>query len=376
MKVTEVDIVRGERAIPLPEPWRAAWREPSGEPVAALGYGFYRVYTDEGITGIGPYTGCEDTSLVEGVDPFHVEAFWDAHMSGRRLGTSGKGAAGLEIALWDIIGKALGQPVHRILGVYRDKILAYAATSRLLEVDEHVRQVLGLMEQGFKAVKLRLHRPDPMDDLKIVEAVRTAAGDDLIILVDANQNNFNEGYDPWSRETALEVAERLQELHVYLLEEPRPRKDVEGLAKIADAMCMLIAGGEHSPTIYDFREHILRGAYDIIQPDVIMGGNTGITGIRRDAIVAGYFGKLIVPHVISSGNTPLGLAATLQAMATVDNCPMVEYPCDPPILTTDTLQAIVKEPILIDEDGYVQVPDRPGIGVEIDEEKLSAGLGM
>jgi D-galactarolactone cycloisomerase len=287
-----------------------------------------------------------------------------------------KGAAGLEIALWDIIGKALNQPVHKILGAYRDKILVYAATSRLLEVDQHVQQVQDLLYEGFKAVKLRLHRPDPMDDLKMVEAVRASAGDDLIILVDANQNHFTEGYDPWSRETAFEVAERLQELHVYFLEEPQPRKDVEGLAKIADAMDMLIAGGEHSPTIYDFREHILRGAYDVIQPDVILGGNTGITGIRRAAIVADYFGKLIVPHVISSGNMSLGLAATLQAMATVENCPMVEYPCDPPILTTGTLQAIVKEPILIDGDGYVRVPDRPGIGVEIDEEKLAAGLVM
>ena len=105
-------------------------------------------------------------------------------------------------------------------------------------------------------------------------------------------------------------------------------------------------------------------------------GNMGITGIRKVAVMADYFGKLVIPHVLSNAHFPIVMAATLQAMATVQNCPMVEYPYDPPILTVDTTQTIVKEPILIDKDGFVKIPTRPGIGIEIDEEKLSENVAI
>lgn len=369
MKVTKVETIRNKEPIPLPEPWKAAWRGPSAEPITSFGFSFYKVYTDEGIVGISPCTG--NPSTLVGFDPFHVEEFWNKHMSGKRAGNSGRGGSGLEIALWDIIGKAANKPVHKILGACRDKILVYAATSRLLNKEQHAKQALDLMNEGFKAIKLRLHRPNPWDDLAVVETVRESVGDELMILVDANQNNASEDYNFWSRRTALQIAKELDKLGVYFLEEPLPRRDIEGLAEIASSVDMFIAGGEHSPTVYDFKEHILRGAYDILQPDVILGGNMGITGIRKVAIVAEYFGKMVIPHVCSNGNFPLGLSATLQAMATVENCPMVEYPYDPPVLTTETTQTIVKEPILIDKNGFVKIPDKPGIGIEIDEEKLS-----
>ena len=370
MKVTKVEIVRSKEPIPLPEPWLSAWNAPGGKPATSFGFSFYKVYTDEGIVGIGPNTGAS-SSLLEGFDPFHAGEFWNTHMSGKRSGTSGKGAAGLEIALWDIIGKAAGQPVYKLLGACRDKILVYAATSRLLEKEQHVKQVLDIMNEGFKAVKLRLHRPNPWDDLAVAEAVRDAVGDDMTILVDANQNNPSVGYNFWPRRTALKIARELDNLNVFYLEEPLPRRDIEGLAEIAALVDMFVAGGEHSPTVYDFKEHLLRGAYDIIQPDVILGGNMGITGVRKAAEMADCFERLIIPHVCSGGNFSILLAATLQAMATVSNCPMVEYPYDPPILTVDTMQTIVKEPILIDKDGYIKIPDKPGIGIEIDEEKLA-----
>ena len=370
MKVTKVEIVRNKEPIQLPEPWLSAWNAPGGKPTTSFGFSFYKVYTDEGIVGIGPDTGASP-ALLDGFEPFHVGEFWNRHMSGRRSGTFDKGAAGLEIALWDIIGKAANKPVYKLLGACRDKILVYAATSRLLEKEQHVRQVQEIMNEGFKAVKLRLHRPNPWDDLAVVEAVRDAVGDGIMILVDANQNNPSPGYNFWPRRTALKIARELDKLNVYYLEEPLPRKDVEGLAEIASLVDMFIAGGEHSPTVYDFKEHLLRGAYDIIQPDVILGGNMGITGVRKAAEMADCFERLIIPHVCSGGNFSILLAATLQAMATVDNCPMVEYPYDPPILVVDTMQTIVKEPILIDKNGFVKVPDKPGIGVEIDEEKLS-----
>ncbi len=374
MKVTKVETVRSKEPVPLPIPWKAAWTEPSGRQVTSLGYSFYKVYTDEGIVGIGPCTGYKDPSTLEGFDPFHVEEFWLAQMSGKREGTSGNRASGLEIALWDIIGKAAGQPVYKLLGACRDKILVYAATSRLLKKEEHARQVQEIMDVGLKAVKLRLHRPNYLDDLAMVEAVRDAVGDEMMILVDANQNNKSEGYEYWSRGTSLWMAEKLEELNVYYMEEPLPRPDIEGLKAMAASVDMFIAGGEHSRTIYDFKEHAVEGAYDILQPDVAMTGNIGITGIRKVAIMADYFDEMVVPHVLSSGHFPLAMAATLQAMATVENCPVVEFPYDPPILTVDTIQTTVKEPISVDKDGFVKIPDKPGIGMEIDEERLSGNV--
>ena len=119
------------------------------------------------------------------------------------------------------------QPVHRLLGARRDKILVYAATSRLLAKEQMVGVVQGIVAAGFRAVKLRLHRPDPRDDLAVVEAVRKAAGDDLTIVVDANQNHASPGYCHWTRRTALKMARELDSLNVYFLEEPLPMRDVE-----------------------------------------------------------------------------------------------------------------------------------------------------
>ncbi|MEA3407466.1 MAG: mandelate racemase/muconate lactonizing enzyme family protein [Chloroflexota bacterium] len=367
MKVTKVELLRSKEALTLPDPWRAAWRGPKATPITSFTFSFYKVYTDEGIVGYGPDTGARDPSILEGVDPFHVGDFWEKYMSGRRAGNSGHGASGLEIALWDIVGKAAGLPIYELLGASTDRVPVYAATSRLMEAEETADHVLAIMEEGFKAVKLRLHRPDPWDDVAIVEAVREAAGDDLKILVDANQNNACEGYPFWPRSTAEQVAQMLDAFDVYYLEEPLPRQDVEGLADIAAMVDMFIAGGEHTPTVYDFREHLLRGAYDIIQPDVILGGNYGIIGVRKAATLADYLGRLIVPHVMSGAHFALGIAATLQAMATVENCPFVEYGFDPPILTPETTQPMLVEPLLVEEDGCVPLPDKPGLGIEVDE---------
>lgn len=373
MKVTRIEIIRNRKPIPLPEEWKPAWWQPDGKPIRSLGFSFCKVHTDEDIVGLGPYMGDHDPfaeSVLLGLDPFHIERFWNACMRGRETSFSRGSYGGLEIALWDIVGKALGQPVSRTLGAQKDSTMAYAATSRLLKAEAHVKQVLDLMDAGFKAVKLRLHRPKPEDDLEVVRAVRDAVGDKLAILVDANQNNRSANYQYWSRKTALWMAKELDNLEVYFLEEPLPRRDVEGLAELAGSVDMFIAGGEHSANIYEFREHVLKGAYDVLQPDVILG-DIGITGIRKVAIFADYFGKMIVPHVCSSGSLTLNLAATLQAVATVDNCPMTEYPYDPPILTVETQQSIFREPILVEKDGSIRVPDKPGIGVEIDEDKLS-----
>ena len=375
MKIKRVEILTNKEPIRLTEPWRPAWREPDGVHTTDFTLSLYKVYTDQGIIGYGPNLG-GDPKLLRGLNPFHIRKFWHNHMGGKRAGDSGKRAAGLEIALWDIVGKAARQPVHQLLGASCQKIPVYAATSRLLEISQHIEQVKTLINLGFKAVKLRLHRPDPWADVAVIEAVRSAVGDTVEILVDANQNNSSEVYNFWSRQTAQQVARELDLLNVYFLEEPLPRNDVEGLAEISASVDMFIAGGEHTPVVADFKSHILAGSYDILQPDITLAGNFGITGLREISSVADFFGKLVIPHVTGNGNFFITLAATLQAMATVDNCPMVEFPYDPPILTPDTMQTLLAEPIWIDKDGSVEVPNKPGIGIEIDEDRLALEVSL
>jgi len=161
------------------------------------------------------------------------------------------------------------------------------------------------------------------------------------------------------------VAQELDSLGLYFLEEPLPRTDIEGLAEIAATVDMYIAGGEHVPTTYGWRPYLQASAYDILQPDLVMGGNLGITGARK--------GRLIIPHVLMSGAAfPLCLAPSLHTMAAVDNCPMVEYPYDPPVLTQSTTQSFFTEPLHIDADGCIPLPDKPGLGLELDEDRLRA----
>ena len=370
MRITNVEILRSKAPVTLPEPWRAAWTEPDGPEVREFRFAFYRVTTDVGIVGYGPHSGHPRPEALIGTDPMLVGAFFERYMGGRRAGNAGYNASGLEIALWDIVGKAAGLPIHHLLGAHRERIMVYAATSRLLSVEQMVAQVQSIAEQGFRAVKLRLHRPDPWDDLAVVEAVRDAVGDEMLILVDANQNNASDAYSFWSRKTALEMAQELDALGVYYLEEPLPRTDIEGLAEIAAMVDMYIAGGEHTPTVFDLREHLARGAYDIVQPDVSLGGNMGITGVRVAASWADLYGRMIIPHVMSGPEHLMSLAATLQAMATVPNCPMIEYAYDPPVLTPETMQAVAQEPILVEEDGCIPVPSGPGLGIGLDESQL------
>ena len=337
----------------------------------------YKVYTDQGIVGCGPNIG-GNPELIKNQDTLRIRQFWSHHMGGKRAGNSGKHAAGLEIALWDIIGKVAKLPVSHMLGAKLQKIPVYAATSRLLETKQQIEQVKSSISLGFKAIKLRFHCPNPLDDLAMISAVRDAVGNQVKILVDANPNNastsIGDEYEFWSRRTAMQMATELDQLEVFFLEEPLPRKDIEGLSRISSMVEMLVAGGEHTPTVGDFSPHLSAGAYDIVQPDITLTGNLGIIGLKEIASMADHYERLIIPHVTGGGAFFIMFAATLQVMATVDNCSMIEFPFDPPILTLETLQSVLGEPFWIDEDGAITVPCQLGLGIEINEDNLEAPL--
>ncbi|NLD74976.1 MAG: hypothetical protein GX649_19935, partial [Chloroflexi bacterium] len=154
MKIAQVDVLRSPEPIPLSHPYRAAWTEPRGALARTIEFAFYRLTTDDGLVGYGPYSGHRNPQSVVGRDPTEVGAFWEAEMGGRRAGNAGHGAAGLEIAMWDLVGKAAGLPVYRLLGATADRVQVYAATNRLLSAEETVEQVQGIVAEGFAAVKL------------------------------------------------------------------------------------------------------------------------------------------------------------------------------------------------------------------------------
>ena len=134
-------------------------------------------------------------------------------------------------------------------------------------------------------------------------------------------------------------------LNVYLLEEALPRSDIEGLDIIANSVERLMVGGEHTPTVLDFKPHLVSGAHDVQQPDITLMVNFGITGLKEVSRVANFYRHQIIPHVTGGGNFFIMLAATLQAMGTADNCLMVQFPYRPRILIPGTLQSILAEPI-------------------------------
>lgn len=379
MKITDIKVVRNSKPVILPEAWQPAWQMPDVEPRKTMGFSIIKIHTDEGITGVGPGRLSETTlerlkEVLVGLDPVYVEAFWQNYIcqSGGRGITGRESLGGVDTALWDIVGKSVGKPVYKVLGAYRDRVPVYIATAQLHSPEEHAKEAVAFREQGARAIKLRLHRPNYKDDLAVVKAVRDAVGPDMDIMVDGNQNNWSPSYKHWPRRVAMWMAKKLDALDVYYFEDPLPLRDLEGLKQLADAVDMYISGGEHAQDIFQFTSLLLSGALDIVETDITIGSRIGMTGAKKVAHVAEALGKRVVPHVTTGPNKGLHLAASLQVAATVPEwvCPYVEYIQEPPALTVETQQFLIKEPILFGKDGCVPVPQKPGIGVEIDEEVL------
>ncbi|MFC0272992.1 mandelate racemase/muconate lactonizing enzyme family protein [Metabacillus herbersteinensis] len=360
MKITSIDIK--QYLLPLEPPFKAAW---DPEPRKKFATTVVYVHTDEGITGVGSgdlMMGFEGNEhLFIGQDPFAIERHAqvidniDFHY-GR--------CWPLDLALWDLMGKATGQPVYKLLGGRSNKILAYASTGEIVTPEE---RAVGFVEQGFKAMKIRFHHKDVRDDIKVVEAVRKAVGDKLEIMVDANQG-WKMPWDvesTWDLKMAYQVAKELESLNVFWLEEPLPCHQFDLMAKLRDKVGIRIAGGEMNRNWYDFREMNKVGALDVYQPDVALAG--GITQTKKVAELVQGSGAWFSPHTWTNG---IGLLANLHLAAAISNCPYLEFPYDPPAWSNDRRDYIQKDRLMIDSDGYLVAPEKPGLGIELDEEAL------
>ena len=278
----------------------------------------------------------------------------------------------IENACWDIIGKAAGLPVYKLLGSCRDRIPVYAAWGELRSNEQRREDARWLVESGFRAVKIRFSNERMRDDIAIIEAVRDAVGDQLEIMVDANQGTACErnknGFPPvWSYERARGTARELEQLHCTWLEEPLWRYNFDGLARLNEEVDIPIAGGEINIGIPDFKIMLEKGCYDILQPNCTM--STGISYIRKIAAVADTYGKIVNPHAYIPG---MGVLQSMHLVASYSNFTWLEYPCDPPTLTPVAFQGVLTENYFPDiTDGCIPMPQAPGFGIGIDEELVT-----
>ena len=216
-------------------------------------------------------------TMVVGDSPFDIEKLMLKLRNVARIATR---PWVIENACWDIIGKAAGLPVYKLLGAARDRIPVYAAWGEIREEAQRREDAQRLVEMGFKAVKLRFSSEKMKDDIAIIENVRKAVGDKLEIMVDANQGTAcernNNGFPPvWSYERARDTAREMERLGCTWLEEPLWRYDFDGLARLNNEVDIPIAGGEINIGIPDFKLMLDKGCYDILQPNCTM--STGIS---------------------------------------------------------------------------------------------------
>ncbi len=348
---------------PLDPPFVAAW---DPEPRASQDATIVAVRSDDGVEGYASGDGLPDRELLErllvgrDVEPEEVhEVLTTVDFHHGRNWT-------LEIAVWDLLGRARGEPLWRLLGGINGRIGAYASTGELVSTDERVRRCVALRDAGVRAVKLRLST-DWRAAVPLIAAVREAVGSELEIMVDANQGWRMPGdlTPRWSLPEALGFARELERLDVYWLEEPLPTQDVAAYAELRRNTAVRIAAGEMVRTEAEARELVVRGGVDVVQADVVLSG--GVVGARRIAALAEREGRVWSPHTWSNG---YGLLANLHVALAFSTCPYLEVPFDPPAWSAERRDWLLPVTVEIDGDGMIAPPDGPGLGVVPDFDAL------
>jgi D-galactarolactone cycloisomerase len=358
VKIERVRLER--RSIELDPPFHAAW---DPEPRRSFEATLVLVETDEGVTGIGSGDTMDGFERYEhlfvGQDPLAIER----HVAVLETITFHAGRYWpLEAALWDLAGKAAGKTVAELLGGQLDRLPAYASTGEQRSPDERSESALRLREEGFRALKLRIDRTRLDEGFAAVEAVREAVGDSMEIMVDLNQGWRMPGDigPALDFDAVASVAARLRDLGVFWLEEPLPRDDVKGYAALRQDGGLRIAGGEMARTTAELEAFEAADGLDVYQPDAVL--SVGLLRERELAERVTARGHSFTPHTWTNG---IGLLANLHLTAGVGGGPYLEFPYDPPGWRPDRRDFMLAEPIRVDPEGFVTVPNRPGLGVEL-----------
>jgi D-galactarolactone cycloisomerase len=351
--------------VDLEPPFHVAWDpEPRSHQDATL----VGVHTDEGLTGWASGDALPDREQLEsflvGLDPFRTELVRELEET---VDFHGGRAWTLEAAVWDVLGKATGQPVWKLLGGRSEQLLAYASSAEPVESQERAARCVALRDAGIRAVKIRFHHADWREDVAVVEAVRDAVGDGLELMVDANQGWRMPGdlERRWDVPTAAQVARALEPLGVYWLEEPLRTDDFEGYRALRGLTSLRLAAGEMVRSAHEARDLVLRGGVDVLQCDAVL--SLGIGGCRRAAALADLMGRAWSPHTWSNG---YGLLVNLHAALAFSTVPYIEVPLDPPTWPAERRDWLLPAPIGVAADGTIAPPAGPGLGVEPDLDAL------
>lgn len=318
--------------------------------------------TDEGIQGIGltffggPLTPslraavdslCE---LIVGDDPMQVEAIADRLR--QVAGSAGPegiftlALAAVDLALWDIKGKALEQPVASLLGGHRSRVPTYASGALMRPHNLEYLAEAGprLMEMGFKQMKTQMGaEPTPEREVARIRTLRNAIGDDIDLMCDINQL--------WNVNQAIDIGKRVEEYHLFWLEDVVVRDDYQGLARVADTLTTPIAAGEYVYGIRPFRHMLEHRSVDIVMIDLLRVG--GITQFRKVAGMAEAFNLPVVSHLIPE--------IQVHNVAAIPNGLTVEY-------MPWTLRLYEEAPAI--KDGEIVVPDKPGLGLKFSQDAI------
>jgi D-arabinonate dehydratase len=293
--------------------------------------------------------------MILGKDVLTIERLWQVMYEGTtrfgRKGAAVRAISGVDIALWDAVGKMASIPVSRLLGGYADSVKVYASGGFYHgddDLDHLLAEMQGYIHQGFRALKMKVGR-DFRKDVKRVESVRSAVGNDVDILVDANE--------AWDCSTAFKFIDAIRDLDIYWLEEPLKPDDIDGYAMLNQKSPIPIAAGENEYTKWGFKDLIANRAVSIVQPDVTRVG--GITEWMKVATMAQAWNMVCVPHAVQEIHISL--------VAAVTNSPMMEY-FTPDHFLQNFLSQIFREPASFSsiKDGYIPAPQTPGLGLEID----------
>jgi L-alanine-DL-glutamate epimerase-like enolase superfamily enzyme len=334
----------------------------AASPVSKRHFVFVRVATREGLqgTGFASTVGTSGRAVLEllrsdlvdsivGKSAHRAEAIWDelfwATHGTARGAITGLAMSAIDIALWDLKGKALGVPLWAMAGGYRHQIPVYSAESGWLEleIDQLVQGALNSVSAGWRGIKVKVGKPSPHEDRERVEAVREAIGSGIDLMIDSNQS--------LTSTEAIRLASLLEPFDIYWFEEPLPADDVCGHRLLASSTSIPIAFGESLYTLSQFREYLAAGIRGIVQPDATRVG--GITPWLKIAHLAEAFNTKVAPHVRTE------LSASLAGA--VPNGLYIEQ--------HSVLQSITKSRLEI-VDGLATVPLSPGVGIEWDDEAI------
>ena len=334
-----------------------------------------KITTEDGLVGWGEGAAASLIDellapLIIGGDPMQRGGLWERmfhalYNANIFVGLAGSALSAIDIALWDLAGKATGLPAHALLGgKVRDRVAVYATGLYYTEgefPDRLLDEARSYVEQGFTGMKTKVGGLTVEEDVRRVRALREAIGPEVRLMVDANE--------AYNATTAIRIGHKLAELDLMWFEEPVNAQDVEAYLQVKDALPMAIAGGENLRTRFEFKDYLARRAYDIAQPDIMHCG--GITEMARICAMANAHGVQVNPHVWGS---PIMIAATLHLTATLPPCPTARDPqpyAQEPVMEFDRTPSAIRQQVCAEpfdqRDSYIRVPEGPGLGIEVDE---------